>query len=624
MKFVKPILLLSFLAIYFFLVQQNRFIQDDAFINFRYVENLLAGHGLVYNVGEHVEGFTSFSWMILLLIFKLTGLDLISFSQYSSIFFGALIFVVIYFLSNKSSKPILVFLATSVLILSSSGFIYWSVSGMESSLFSLLILIMFYSYLAKDNLINNPIFFIISFFAIITRQEAFAVFTIFLFYDFLNSKEIYQLKKNQKIIILKVTITLLPFILLVLIRIYYYGYIFPNTYYAKTNLILPYFFRGFEYIINWIKFDFLYGILLIPFIVLVYKKKEKIEILVLILLSFYLIYNLYIGGDVLPHNRFFLPILPIIYFSISKSFFDLIESKSAIIVSIIVILVISFLKHNLNLDKIIYTKEHEVGLVKKMKIYADYLNENNPNKTAVLSTIGSFGYYYNGNVIDMVGLTDEYIAHHPKEINEIDDNVPVGWKERTYNIDYIFKSRPDFIIFPAGYKPTAFPEAAIFSDNRFYKYYKTELIFNEDLNQMLPLFVKRNIPLTLSSNCENNSRKWISNFIDGNNLYLEFTRTNNDELINKIEADAVNIVQNKCRENEGFLLLGMLRFRQKLYNQAFGFFERIIINDPLNAIAYYYLMQISSKQFDNECTFYYTGKLKEISPGALPNLVIKK
>lgn len=41
----------------------NRWNSDDAFINFRIVDNLLAGHGPVYNVGERVEAGTSTLWL---------------------------------------------------------------------------------------------------------------------------------------------------------------------------------------------------------------------------------------------------------------------------------------------------------------------------------------------------------------------------------------------------------------------------------------------------------------------------------------------------------------------------------------------------------------------------------
>ena len=41
-------------------------INDDAFITFRYSKHLAQGVGPFYNVGEHVEGYTNFSLMLLM------------------------------------------------------------------------------------------------------------------------------------------------------------------------------------------------------------------------------------------------------------------------------------------------------------------------------------------------------------------------------------------------------------------------------------------------------------------------------------------------------------------------------------------------------------------------------
>ena len=40
------------------------FLTDDAFISFRYARNLLEGHGLVFNPGERVEGYSNFLWVL--------------------------------------------------------------------------------------------------------------------------------------------------------------------------------------------------------------------------------------------------------------------------------------------------------------------------------------------------------------------------------------------------------------------------------------------------------------------------------------------------------------------------------------------------------------------------------
>jgi arabinofuranosyltransferase len=44
---------------------EERWIQDDAYVSFRYARNLVRSEGLVYNVGERVEGYTNFLWTAL-------------------------------------------------------------------------------------------------------------------------------------------------------------------------------------------------------------------------------------------------------------------------------------------------------------------------------------------------------------------------------------------------------------------------------------------------------------------------------------------------------------------------------------------------------------------------------
>lgn len=43
---------------------RREWVSDDAFISFRYAENLVRGLGLVYNPGERVEGYSNFLWTL--------------------------------------------------------------------------------------------------------------------------------------------------------------------------------------------------------------------------------------------------------------------------------------------------------------------------------------------------------------------------------------------------------------------------------------------------------------------------------------------------------------------------------------------------------------------------------
>lgn len=49
---------------------------DDAFISFRYAEQLLAGNGLVFNVGERVEGYTNLLWVLEMALCGAIGIPL--------------------------------------------------------------------------------------------------------------------------------------------------------------------------------------------------------------------------------------------------------------------------------------------------------------------------------------------------------------------------------------------------------------------------------------------------------------------------------------------------------------------------------------------------------------------
>jgi arabinofuranosyltransferase len=62
-----------------------RFVQDDAFISFRFARNLADGHGLVFNPGERVEGYTNLLWTALMAVPEHLGWSTPTFSQVISL-----------------------------------------------------------------------------------------------------------------------------------------------------------------------------------------------------------------------------------------------------------------------------------------------------------------------------------------------------------------------------------------------------------------------------------------------------------------------------------------------------------------------------------------------------------
>ncbi|MER3484798.1 MAG: hypothetical protein C4345_01265, partial [Chloroflexota bacterium] len=67
MLILAPVIMLAVLA------YRRRWVTEDAFIDVRVVQHLLAGYGPVFNVGERVEAYTSPLWIALLALWGLTS-----------------------------------------------------------------------------------------------------------------------------------------------------------------------------------------------------------------------------------------------------------------------------------------------------------------------------------------------------------------------------------------------------------------------------------------------------------------------------------------------------------------------------------------------------------------------
>ena len=94
-KMVHFILLSIALSAGFFSAVKSFWVSDDAFISFRYALNFVNGHGLVFNYGERVEGFTNFLWTVILIPFIKVGLDPIIYSNAISLFLFVLLLVIV-------------------------------------------------------------------------------------------------------------------------------------------------------------------------------------------------------------------------------------------------------------------------------------------------------------------------------------------------------------------------------------------------------------------------------------------------------------------------------------------------------------------------------------------------
>ena len=227
-KFFKPQFLIPLLAIALRLIPGARTV-DDAFITFRYAQNLIAGNGLVYNPGEWVLGTTTPLYAVLIAaIGSITGGIRAPYPE---------ITVVINAIADAISCLIIIRLSTNLgyrragiaaaLIWATAPMsVTFAIGGMETSLFILLMLGTFYMH---SN--NQPVLAaLIGSLSLLTRPDA------LLFLLPLGLERAYRLfrSRNRHLPLVEIASFLVPVVIWSVISWSYYGDPLPRSMAAKA------------------------------------------------------------------------------------------------------------------------------------------------------------------------------------------------------------------------------------------------------------------------------------------------------------------------------------------------------------------------------------------------------
>ncbi|MBI5155633.1 hypothetical protein HZA57_10400, partial [Candidatus Poribacteria bacterium] len=215
-----------------------RWVCDDIFITYRYVDQLLAGSGAVFNPGEHVEGYSHLLWFALLAIGQWLGLDARPASMMLGVLSYALVLGLWSVIGWKVRTRHVPFLAYTVLALVlNRDFMIWATSGLETMFVTLLLSAGFHAAhfstaSARRRLFLAGTWLIL---AALTRPDA------ALFYAlgaFLAAGRALLFRHGLRAFALDALAYSVPFFVLYVPwfawKLHYYGHVFPNTYYAKA------------------------------------------------------------------------------------------------------------------------------------------------------------------------------------------------------------------------------------------------------------------------------------------------------------------------------------------------------------------------------------------------------
>ncbi|MFO7675636.1 MAG: tetratricopeptide repeat protein [bacterium] len=461
----------------------SAFLQDDSFITYRYARNVARGLGPVFNPGERVEGYTNFLWMMMLAVLALIGLPftvIIPLSQVIGVLCGIGTVVLFCLLLRRHGTGPPALAPVAALLLGLNGaFSYWHVSGMETGLFTFLLAAAAWYWLkpgdrARDLVSASTLLGL----SALTRPEGAMFFALFGLHYVIRRLAARDLLSRAGLG--RLGLFLLPFVVLVAPlyawRLGWYGYLFPNTFYAKTGASTAYFKAGVEYLWFFLRAYGLWGAaFVVPVALAAWRNRLRPAdplFFCLLLLVAHALYVVWVGGDVLRNWRFFVPVLLPFYFLLVEGIWLLPLPRVVRAVLLLALLPLTFFGPFISpltaRKEIARNLELEKGLVDKMTATGRWLNAKlDEDDWFACTTIGAVSYYSDRNMVDMLGLTDAVIAHQPEAILESEWH----WKERNYNTAHVLGRHPVYVYFSTGVKPSAEAERALFLRPRFRRGY---------------------------------------------------------------------------------------------------------------------------------------------------------
>lgn len=466
---------------------------DDAFISYRYAENWIGGAGLVFNVGERLEGYTNFLWTVLAALPVGMGIDVVLFMRFAGIAAGlALIFLAWHYSRKKLDRHPITFLLPVALIANGS-LALWSGAGLETSLFTLLL---FAGVAAAAGERGRRPFVIASLLlalATLTRPEGAIVFAVLVIDRLAGGRSAVRTVVAGSALFL---LLLVPFELW---RIAYYGEPLPNTWYAKSGGGLGAMVRGAKYLFSYVgPFGGWTAAAAIPLIFLVRVRSwERTFLAVLIVLVAYVIW---VGGDALPYFRFLVPTVPItalLAVSGLSKLFPWPERKisSSRLAAFAVLLALpAYSSFSGAAYDFLVQDRSRVEL--HWKVIGQWFAENGKaGETMAVTTAGAIPYYSGMPAIDMLGITDRHIAR--KKMPNMGSGIAGHEK---HDMDYVLSRQPTYILhytfllpkplFTTGQFKTPWNEglAELLTNERFNREYQGE---SASIGKMHLVYFKR-------------------------------------------------------------------------------------------------------------------------------------
>jgi hypothetical protein len=295
----------------------GRNVVDDAMTSMQYAKQFALGNGLVFNVGERVEGYTNFAWVVFMTpIYWLStqlGFDFVQAVVRCSMMLAATNLLLVYALARRwlgTGHPAL-WLAVGLCVVDNS-FSVWAVLGLEVHLLALFMLLALWASGTRSrfgwlglglSLLG----------AHLTRPDAGLFCTVLLGNQLLEAGLEHRrgLRAESRSHVFSTlgaaAIWIAGYALYFYLRYRYYGQLLPNTFYLKLGGPIDAWQRGLSYL-----HGFLNERAWVPLLALLAGLSVRTPAVraLLIYNLLHALYVVYVGGDFFAGHRFFVPEIP--------------------------------------------------------------------------------------------------------------------------------------------------------------------------------------------------------------------------------------------------------------------------------------------------------------------------
>ena len=447
----------------------HRFVQDDAFISFRYARHLAEGHGLVWNVGERpIEGFTNLLWTLLVALAMKCGREPVA----TSMVLGLGSFVV----TMLATQAIVTLLTGSrfaawvatVLLGTNYTFSAYATGGLETQLQAALFTVAAWLTLrviVRKERRHLAALSVVLALAIATRLDSALVVVVLGIAATLAIVRDLEDGRSRSLALL-----ILPggagVVALVAWKLSYFGAVLPNTFYVKAaSPALG--FRGVEYVVAFLRH---YGLLLASAIASVFavraaKASGRRALVLLAAVALWTLYVAAVGGDFMEF-RFMVPVLPLFVAFLVWSWVAGGAGRALTLAMTGALIFDSFAHEYDTSDEAFlmdgagietipalqaHLKDPNQDWATLGKALGASFDERDQVSIAVMAA-GAIPYYSDLRTIDMLGLNDAWIARHGVA------NSSRPGHARVAPAEYLVLERVSFVVHP--WVPDAPPQRA--------------------------------------------------------------------------------------------------------------------------------------------------------------------